>query len=408
MTTQPRATAAANAGSTTPGQWRALGLLALAMLLAMTTWFSASAVVPQLQDDWNLSATAASLLTIAVQLGFVAGAVTSALLTLADVVPPRRVMLFGALGAAVVNGLLLAVDSAELAVALRFLTGAFLAGVYPPGMKAMSTWFRAGRGLALGVMVGALTAGSAVPHLVNALGGLDWRVVIITTSLLTIVGGLIAEFAVTDGPHEFPVAPFRPRQVLDVVRNRRWRLASYGYFGHMWELYAMWAWIVVFLSASFEESGLSNADTLGPLAAFAAIGIGAVGCVVGGALADRRGREWLTAVAMVLSGASSLVVGLAWGGPTWVVVAIVLVWGVTVVADSAQFSTIVTEVSDQRYVGTALTLQLAIGFSLTVVTIWLIPVVVDAVGWRWAFVTLAPGPAVGTAAMVRLRRLRGV
>lgn len=389
-----------------PTRWRALAVLAAAMLLAMTTWFSATAVVPQLREAWGLSSTAASLLTIAVQIGFVTGAVLSAFLTLSDVLAPRRVMLFGAFGAATVNALLLVADGPVVAVPLRFLTGVFLAGVYPPGMKAMATWFRSGRGLALGVMVGALTAGSAVPHLVNALGGLDWQVVIVATSVMTVVGGLVAEFGIGDGPHRFPTAPFRPRQVVDVVRNRQWRLASFGYFGHMWELYAMWAWIVVFLSTSFAERGLDSAAPWAPLAAFGAIGIGAAGCVVGGRLADRRGRSWLTSVAMTFSGLSALVIGLLWGGPVWILVPVLLFWGFWVVADSAQFSTIVTEVADQRYVGTALTLQLAIGFSLTVVTIWLIPVLVDAVGWRWAFASLTPGPALGTAAMLRLRSLR--
>ncbi len=387
-----------------PGRWRALAVLATAMLLAMTTWFSASAVVPQLRAEWALTAGAAALLTIAVQVGFVVGAVASAVLTLSDVLPPRRVMLLGAVGAAVANlGLLLA-DGPTLAVPLRGATGMFLAGVYPPGMKAMSSWFRRDRGLALGVMVGALTLGSAVPHLVNAAGGLDWRLVIATTSALTLVGGLLAELAVTDGPHPFPRARFEPRQVLTVLRDRRVRLASLGYLGHMWELYAMWAWIVVFYAVAFEAAG--GAPTwAAPAATFATIGVGAAGCVVGGRLADRRGRAWLTSLAMVLSGAASLVIGATLGAPAWVPVAVGLAWGFWVVADSAQFSTIVTEVADQRYVGTALTLQLALGFSLTVVTIWLVPLVAEAASWRWAFVLLAPGPALGTWAMQRLRPL---
>jgi MFS family permease len=385
------------------GRWRALTVLGTAMLLAMTTWFSASAVVPQLRDLWSLSASTTALLTIAVQLGFVVGAVTSAVLTISDVIAPRRVLLLGALGAATVNALLLVADGPATAVPLRFLTGAFLAGVYPPGMKAVSTWFRRGRGLALGVMVGALTLGSAVPHLINALGGLDWRVVITTTSVLTVAGGLLAELAAADGPHPFPRARFRPGQVLEVLTDRRVRLASFGYFGHMWELYAMWAWIVVFLRASFEADGVVGAARLAPLAAFAAIGIGAVGCVVGGVLGDRRGRPWLTVVAMSISGACALAIGLVWDGPPWLVVGLALVWGFWVVADSAQFSAVVTEVADQRFVGTALTVQLAIGFTLTVVTIWLIPLLERALTWRWAFAFLAPGPAVGIAAMLRLR-----
>ena len=389
-----------------PGRWAALLRLGIAMFLAMSTWFSASAVVGELREVWDLSATTASLLTIAVQVGFVVGALTSAVLSLADVLPPRRLILLGALGAAAANLALLAAGSVGPAIALRFATGFFLAGVYPPALKAMATWFRAGRGLALGVMVGALTLGSALPHLVRALGGLDWRVVVVVTSVATVVGGAAAVVG-PSGPFRFPTASFEPRQALRVLRDREVRLASYGYFGHMWELYAMWAWVSSYLAAAFEAAGSDHAELASAYGAFAAVGIGAAGCVVGGALADRHGRAWLTSLAMIASGTAAAVAGVVFGGPVWLVVLVVLFWGFWVVADSAQFSTLVTEVADQRYVGTAVTLQLAIGFTLTVATIWLIPVLVESVGWRWAFLALTPGPVAGTLAMQRLARGRG-
>ena len=385
------------------GRWPALARLALAEFLAMSTWFSASAVVLELRSVWELTPVGSSMLTIAVQLGFVLGALVSAALALADVFPPRRVMALGAIGAAGANAGLLAVTSAGPAIALRFLTGVCLAGVYPPALKAMATWFRRQRGLALGVMVGALTLGSALPHLVRGVGGLDWRIVVVVTSVVTVLGAAVAVVG-PDGPFPFPPARFRPRQALEVVTQRPVRLASYGYFGHMWELYAMWAWIAAYLTASFTRTGAAAPATLAAFGAFAAIGVGAAGCIVGGVLADRRGRAWATSVAMTASGATAAIAGLVWAGPPVIVLAVVLFWGFWVVADSAQFSTLVTEVADQRYVGTALTLQLALGFALTVVTIWLIPLLVDGVGWRWAFLALAPGPALGTLAMQRLER----
>ena len=223
-----------------PGRGRALATLAAALVLAMTTWFSASAVVPQLRAEWALSDTSAAWLTIAVQLGFVAGALVSSVFNVADVVAPRVVVLAGALGAAGANVLLAAVSGPGAAIPLRFVTGFFLAGVYPPALKLMATWFRRGRGTALGVLVGALTLGSAVPHLVNGLGGLEWQTVVYATSALTLAGGLLA-LAVRDGPYPFPEAIFDPRQAGRVFANRGVRLASLGYFGHMWELYAMWA-----------------------------------------------------------------------------------------------------------------------------------------------------------------------
>jgi MFS family permease len=288
-------------------------------------------------------------------------------------------------------------DGPALAIPLRALTGFFLAGVYPPALKLMATWFREGRGTALGILVGALTLGSAAPHLLNGLGGLDWHLVVWTTSALTAAGGVLAFLGVHEGPYRFPAADFAPRQAPLVLHNRGVRLASLGYFGHMWELYAMWSWFLVFYAA--EVSGGREAA----FATFAVVGAGALGCWAGGILGDRWGRAETTAAAMAVSGACALGIGFAAEAPAALVVALGLVWGFAVVADSAQFSTLVSELADQAYVGTALTLQLAIGFTLTVATIWLVPILADQAGWRWAFAFLAPGPALGVLAMLRLR-----
>jgi MFS family permease len=382
------------------GRRRALGLLSLALVCSMTTWFSATAVVPQLREEWGLGDTAAAWLTIAVQVGFVVGALVSSALSVADVFSPRAVILAGAVGAAAANAVLLAAEGPELGLAARLATGFCLAAVYPPALKLASTWFQRGRGTALGIVVGALTLGSAAPHLVNGLGGLDWQVVVATTSALTVVGGVVAAVTVPEGPYRFPSAAFDPRQAPRVLANRGVRLASLGYFGHMWELYAMWAWFLVFFSAVASD-GRGAA-----YATFAVIGVGAVGCWVGGVLGDRWGRAETTVAMMAVSGVCALVVGVAGAWSAAAALAVGIVWGFAVVADSAQFSTLVTELADQAYVGTALALQLAVGFALTVATIWLVPFWEDAVGWRWAFAFLAPGPALGIVAMVRLRRLR--
>jgi MFS family permease len=378
---------------------RPLALLAAALVLSMTTWFSATAVVPQLRAEWGLGDTAAAWLTIAVQVGFVAGALILAASSLPDVFSPRVAILAGAAGASVANLVLLAADGPEVGLVARLATGFCLAGVYPPALKLASTWFQRGRGTALGIVVGALTLGSALPHLVNGLGGLDWEVVVWTTSALTLAGGALAAIAVPEGPYRFPAARFDPRQAHRALANRGVRLASLGYFGHMWELYAMWAWFLVFFSA------VGNGGRGAAYATFAVIGAGALGCWAGGVLGDRWGRPETTAAMMAVSGSCALVVGLvgAWSAVAALLVG--LVWGFAVVADSAQFSTLVTELADQAYVGTALALQLAIGFALTVATIWLVPYWEEAFGWRWAFAFLAPGPALGITAMLRLRRV---
>lgn len=387
------------------GCWRALMILASAMLFGMTTWFSATAVVPQLRELWALSAGQAAWLTIAVQLGFVMGALSSAVLNIADRVRPRRLMLYGACLAGFANLCLLASPPFIVAVLLRALTGFGLASVYPPAMKAMATWFRIKRGTALGVMVGALTVGSALPHLVNGLGGLDWRVVILVSSVLSLLGGWIASAVASDGPFDFPRAVFDPGKAVRIFADRPTRLACIGYFGHMWELYAMWAWFGLFFSDVLTQQSVSAPVESAALATFAAIGIGALGCWVGGELGDRWGRGRTTALAMAISGSCAVLIGFAQSLPWPVVLFLGLVWGFWIVADSAQFSTVITELGDQAYVGTALTLQVAIGYVLTVPTIWLIPVAHQALGWSGAFSLLALGPVVGAVAMLKLARI---
>lgn len=382
---------------------RALVGLAVAVLLAMSTWFSASAVVPQLRTVWSLGPSTAAWITIAVQVGFVLGALGSAALSLTDTFAPRRVIAVAALVASGANLVLLTVDTAAGAIAWRLVTGIALAGVYPPALKAMSTWYRTERGFALGTITGALTVGSALPHLIRAGGGVDWRAVVVATSVTTLLGGGLA-LRVPDGPFPFPPARFDPRAALRVIGDRRVRLATYGYFGHMWELYAMWAWIGSFLLVSFEQRQIAGADRWAALAAFAIIAVGAFGAVLGGARADRAGRPRTAAVALAWSGASAVVIGLTFGRSPWLVMAVGVVWGISVIADSALFSTIVTDVADQRYVGTAVTLQLAFGFMLTVATIWIVPLLVTRVGWSWAFAVLVPGPVLGVLSLRALER----
>jgi MFS family permease len=397
----------AGAAGVAPRPGRVLAILAAAQLLAMTPWFSASAVAPILAGVWSLTPSGAAWLTISVQLGFVAGAMVSAVLSLADRWSARRLAAgSAALAALATLGVALA-PGAAVGMTLRFVTGAALAGVYPPGMKLAAGWFRESRGVALGVLVGALTLGSAAPHLVRwAVPGDAWRLVLMIAAGLAGVGALLTLAVPHDGPYAAPSPPFTWSAVPTLLRDRAVVLANLGYLGHMWELYAMWTWLAVFVRASERARVGAAGDgvAVAAVTTFVVIGSGAVGSWLAGRFADRLGRTRVTSFALALSGGCALTVGALFGKPLWVLGPLLVLWGVTVVADSAQFSAAVSELAPRQYVGTALTLQTSLGFLLTALTIYMLPLAADHVGWRWVMLLLVPGPLLGLWAMLRLRR----
>lgn len=388
-----------------PGRWRVLALLALAELLGMSLWFAGSAIAPQLQERWSLSGSEVGWLTTAVQLGFVAGTATIAVVNLADVLPSRVLFTFSALAGALLNAALLVADGFPTALATRFACGFCLAGVYPPGMKMIATWFRQQRGLAVGTIVAGVTIGKATPYLVHALPATNMTAVILAGSVSAVAAAMLVWIGFHEGPYPFPARPFSWSLVATVVRHRNWRLATGGYLGHMFELYSYWTWIPAFLAASAVAAGGASASDV-YLLAFGTIAVGGVGCVWGGWVADRIGRERFVIRALAASGICALLIGLAFG-KSWLLLApVAMAWGFFVVADSAQFSVLVTESVPPHAVGTALMMQTSLGFLLTTVTIQIVPVVVDSAGWRWAFPLLALGPIAGIAAIKRLLTLK--
>lgn len=381
-----------------------LGVVSIAQLFGMTLWFSATAITPRLIAEYDIAPNHAAWLTMAVQAGFVAGTLVSAVANLADLLNARVLMFLGSIVGALSNAAVLVAPGGGSVIALRFLTGASLALVYPPGMKIVAGWFRDRRGLALGLLIGALTLGKAFPHLLTAIFGVEWRQPMLLVSALAIAGGTLVLVVVRDGPYVAATAPFDPHAIRNVLSSRGARLATLGYLGHMWELYAMWTWVAVFAAASFAASGVADPTAAGSVAAFVAIGSGAIGCVLAGVVADRAGKARVAMWAMLASAASAALTLVVFGRSPILLYALIMFWGFAVVADSAQFSALVSEHAPRDHVGTALTLQTCVGFLLTMVTIEALPRVAAASSWQFASLLLVPGPLLGAWAMHRLRR----
>ena len=383
-----------------------LAYISIAQVLGMSLWFSASAVLPELKTVWTIGPAGEAWLTASVQLGFVAGAFFSALFNLADRLDVRRFFVGSLLAGAFFNGLILySTDEFTSVIVLRFFTGASLAGVYPPGMKLVAGWFAQNRGVAIGTLIGALTIGSASPHLVRSFGWSDWRMVIETSSFLAVIGAVVGILFVREGPYASRSSRLNFSLIGKLLRKKSVRLANFGYRGHMWELFAMWAWIPFFLQSSFQKSGDANGIYWsGSFWAFGVIGVGVVGCVMAGVLADKVGRTWVAGAALFVSGICCLSAGFFWGGSEVILIIFSMIWGMAVVADSAQFSAMVSEFVSPDEIGTALTLQTCLGFSLTIISIFLLPYVRDSVGWEYVFLFLAPGPALGIFSMIMLHR----
>ncbi len=387
-------------------KFRSITLLLIAEVAAMSLWFVSAAVLPEMLREAALSPFRQAALSSGVQAGFVIGALVAAILGLADRFDPRRVFAASAIGAGLINAVLLvAVPGSALAIAARVVTGALLAGVYPVGMKIAVGWGEADRGFLVGALVGALTLGSASPHLIALAGGSDWRLTVAIASAASIAAGLLG-LMISLGPHHSIAARFNPKVITTAWTNRRVRLAYAGYLGHMWELYAMWAWVAAATAVSYGATWpRSDAEWFSKLTAFIAIGAGGLACAYAGKVADRIGKAEVTIIAMALSGTSAIAAAVTFGGPVWLTFVIVVIWGIAIIPDSAQFSALVADASPPDQAGSLLTLQTALGFALTFATVQITPVLAAAFGWPTVLAALSLGPALGIAAMARLRTM---
>ncbi|MEM7426530.1 MAG: MFS transporter [Pseudomonadota bacterium] len=387
-------------------KFRSISLLLIAEVAALSLWFVSAAILPEMQREAPMSPFRQAAMSSAVQAGFVVGALVSAVMGLADRFDPRRVFAASAIAAAIANGTLLTSEPGSAAAILaRGLTGALMAGVYPVGMKIAVGWGKDDRGFLVGALVGALTLGSAAPHLIALGGGADWRLTVAVASLLAAGAGVLCLF-VSLGPYHAAAQRFSAQAIALAWTNRRIRLAYAGYLGHMWELYAMWAWIGVAAAVSYAgHMGQADAEWLAKLTAFLAIAAGGITSVAAGLVADRVGKAEIAAVALAVSGLAAILTAMTFGGPVWLTFVLIMIWGAAVVPDSAQFSALVADASPPAQAGSLMTFQTALGFALTFGTVQITPVLVEALGWPIVLAGLALGPGLGIVAMLRLRAI---
>jgi MFS family permease len=379
-------------------------VLVVTQIAVLSLWFSSAAVLPEMGREAGLPPALLAWLSTAVQIGFVAGALAFAIIGLADRYDPRKVLMISALVGAAANLALLAVPigGAE-AIGLRALTGAAMAGVYPVGMKIATGWGKTDRALLVGLLVGALTIGSGSPHIISFVGGADWRLTIWVSTGLAASGGL-AILLVGLGPHHARAPRLDVTAIALTWTDRRIRLAVIGYLGHMWELYAFWAWVAVIASGSYALAGAEAAGPLGKLTAFTAIALGGLACVAAGWAADRFGRARVAMLCLIGSGSAALAAAALYGGATWPMMAVLILWGIAIVPDSALYSTLVADAAPPERAGSLMTLQTALGFLLTVLTVQAAPALAAAIGWPWVLAIMSLGPAAGIRAMQLLMR----
>ena len=379
-----------------------LPLIVLAQFACTSLWFAGNAVLPGLLHDAHLAGAALGTVVSAVQFGFIVGTLGFSLLSLADRMSPSKLFLLCAVAGSLANaGLLLEGQTVFSLLALRFAVGFFLAGIYPVGMKIAADYYEGGLGRALGYLVGALVLGTALPHLLKLVAvGSGWHGVVLATSGLALAGGLLLWWRVPDGPFRRPGARLQPAVAWQVFRDRNFRAAALGYFGHMWELYTFWAFLPLWLAAYAQRHPATG--PLGPGWVFALIAAGGPACVAGGYLAQRIGSRRTARLALAVSGTCCLLSPLLLGLPLPAFGAAMGVWGMAVVADSPQFSALVAQRAPAAIKGTALTIVTCLGFALTIVSLQGFAAMhphLDAHYWFWL---LAPGPLLGLLATRQL------